>query len=111
VRTDEQEAPDGDSRNNAAIRRWKGQRVVRTGTRDAASGIETGFGEGRPFFKGTVVSAEANAVRKTSQGTQTGLVGRFIGDQREKFGRVLRDFGFPIRMARSAQRGSRPDFS
>src|SRR6266481_3077351 len=31
----------------------------------------------------TVVSAEANAVRKTSQGTQTGLVGRFIGDQRE----------------------------
>src|SRR6266481_8776514 len=31
----------------------------------------------------TVVSAEANAVRKTSQETQTGLVGRFIGDQRE----------------------------
>src|SRR5437667_7611639 len=29
------------------------------------------------------VSAEANAVRKTSQGTRTGLVGRFIGDQRE----------------------------
>src|SRR6266446_741626 len=31
----------------------------------------------------TVVSAEANAVRKTSQRMQTGLVGRFIGDQRE----------------------------
>src|SRR6266851_213726 len=31
----------------------------------------------------TDVSAEANAVRKTSQETPTGLVGRFIGDQRE----------------------------
>src|SRR5882724_3900390 len=31
----------------------------------------------------TDVSEEANAVRKTSQATQTGLVGRFIGDQRE----------------------------
>src|SRR5437016_1477825 len=31
----------------------------------------------------TGVSADANAVRKTSQGTRTGLVGRFIGDQRE----------------------------
>jgi len=31
----------------------------------------------------TDVSAEANALEKTSQGTQTGLVGRFIGDQRE----------------------------
>src|SRR4029077_5473672 len=29
------------------------------------------------------VSAETKAVKKTSQGTQTGLVGRFIGDQRE----------------------------
>src|ERR1700694_5945065 len=31
----------------------------------------------------TDMSAEANAVRKTSQSMQTGLVGRFIGDQRE----------------------------
>src|SRR5207244_2251112 len=31
----------------------------------------------------TDVSAEVNAVRKTSQGTRTGLVRRFIGDQRE----------------------------
>src|ERR1700756_5119643 len=31
----------------------------------------------------TDVSAKVNAVRKTSQGTRTGLVGRFIGDQRE----------------------------
>src|SRR5712671_1388805 len=31
----------------------------------------------------TDVSAEANAVRKTSQGTRTGLVGRFVRDQRE----------------------------
>jgi hypothetical protein len=29
------------------------------------------------------VSTETKAVKKTSQGTQTGLVGRFIGDQRE----------------------------
>src|SRR6266446_3129762 len=31
----------------------------------------------------TDVATEANGVRKTSQGTRTGLVGRFIGDQRE----------------------------
>src|SRR6266480_5589884 len=31
----------------------------------------------------TDVSAEANAVRNTSLGTRTGLVGRFIGDQRK----------------------------
>src|ERR1700674_1205668 len=31
----------------------------------------------------TDMSAEANAVRQTSQRMQTGLVGRFIGDQRE----------------------------
>src|SRR5712692_7089279 len=31
----------------------------------------------------TDVSAEANAVRKSSDGSRTGLVGKFIGDQRE----------------------------
>jgi capsule assembly protein Wzi/PAP2 superfamily protein len=31
----------------------------------------------------TDVSAEANAVKKTSQGTPTGLLGRFAGDQKE----------------------------
>jgi len=50
------------------------------GTAPAAS--ETAPVKDNPSSK-TDVSAEANAVRKTSQGTQTGLVGRFIGDQRE----------------------------
>src|SRR6266481_4524184 len=50
------------------------------GTAPAAS--ETAPMKDNPSSK-TDVSAEANAVRKTSQGTQTGLVGRFIGDQRE----------------------------
>src|SRR6266852_6353887 len=50
------------------------------GTAPAAS--ETAPVKGNPSSKSDV-SAEANAVRKTSQETQTGLVGRFIGDQRE----------------------------
>src|SRR6266849_8619153 len=53
------------------------------GTAPAAS--ETAPVKDNPSSK-TDVSAEANAVRnvrKTSQGTQTGLVGRVIGDQRE----------------------------
>src|SRR6266480_2672970 len=50
------------------------------GTKPAAS--ETPPAKNNPSSK-TDVSAQANAVRKTSLGTQTGLVGRFIGDQRE----------------------------
>ena len=44
---------------------------------------ETACDKDNPSSK-TDVSAEANAVRKTSLGTQTGLVGRFIGDQRAR---------------------------
>ena len=43
---------------------------------------ETACDKDNPSSK-TDVSAEANAVRKTSLSTQTGLVKRFIGDQRE----------------------------
>src|SRR6266576_2318793 len=50
------------------------------GTQPVAS--ETASDKNDPSSKPDV-SAEANAVRKTSQGTRTGLVGRFIGDQRE----------------------------
>src|SRR6266849_3943340 len=50
------------------------------GTKPAAS--ETAPVKDNPSSK-TDVSAEANAVTKMSQGTQTGLVARFIGDQRE----------------------------
>ncbi len=50
------------------------------GTEPAAS--ETPPAKNNPSSK-TDVSPEANAVRETSLGTQTGLVGRFIGDQRE----------------------------
>src|SRR6266571_7868326 len=50
------------------------------GTKPAAS--ETVPAKDSPSSKTDVVT-EANGVRKTSQGTQTGLVGRFIGDQRE----------------------------
>src|SRR5713101_6590401 len=50
------------------------------GTASATS--ETAPVKDNPSSK-TDVSAEANTVRKTSQGNQTGLVGRFIGDQRE----------------------------
>jgi membrane-associated phospholipid phosphatase len=49
-------------------------------TKPAAS--ETAPAKNKPSSKSDV-SAEADAVRKTSQETQTGLVGRFIGDQRE----------------------------
>jgi len=50
--------------------------------RKASVASETAPVKHNPSSK-TDVSAEANAVGKTSQGTQTGLVGRFIGDQRE----------------------------
>src|SRR5437016_12375580 len=50
------------------------------GTRPAAS--ETASAKDSPSSK-TDVATEANGVRKTSQGTRTGLVGRFVGDQRE----------------------------
>src|SRR6266550_2672981 len=50
------------------------------GTEPAAS--ETASAKDSPSSK-TDVATEANGVKKTSQGTQTGLVGRFIGDQRE----------------------------
>src|SRR6266576_2943880 len=50
------------------------------GTQPVAS--ETAYDKNNPSSKPDV-SAEANAVGKTSQGTRTGLVGRFIGDQRE----------------------------
>src|SRR2546429_2500124 len=44
------------------------------------AGSETG--KDNPSSR-TDATAEARAVKKTSQGTQPGLVGRFIGDQRE----------------------------
>src|SRR5438552_590297 len=50
------------------------------GTQPAAS--ETAPAKDNPSSK-TDVSAEGNAVRKTSLSMQTGLVKRFIGDQRE----------------------------
>src|SRR2546427_2101180 len=50
------------------------------GTEPAAS--ETASEKHNPSSK-TDVPAEANAVTKTSQGTRTGLVGRFVRDQRE----------------------------
>src|SRR6267154_1191472 len=50
------------------------------GTKPAAS--ETASDKDNPSSK-TDVPAEAKAVRKTSQRIQTGLVRRFIGDQRE----------------------------
>src|SRR6266550_4733027 len=50
------------------------------GTASAAS--ETALVKDNPSSK-TDVSTEAKAVRKTSQRMQAGLVGRFIGDQRE----------------------------
>jgi hypothetical protein len=50
------------------------------GTASAAS--ETAPVKDNPSSK-TDVSAEAKAVEKTSDGSRTGLVGRFIGDQRE----------------------------
>jgi hypothetical protein len=50
------------------------------GTKPAAS--ETASDKDNPSSK-TDVPAKAKAVRKTSQRMQTGLVGRFIGDQRE----------------------------
>src|SRR6266571_2771863 len=46
------------------------------------AGAETASGKHNPPSK-TDESAEANAVAKTSQGTRTGLVGRFAGDQQE----------------------------
>src|SRR6266853_2077374 len=49
-------------------------------TQPAAS--EAASDKDNPSSK-TDVATEANGVRKTSQGTRTGLVGRFIGDQRE----------------------------
>src|SRR6266567_1095777 len=50
------------------------------GTEPAAS--ETASEKQNPSSK-TDVPTDANAVTKTSRGTQLGLVGRFIGDQRE----------------------------
>src|SRR5438045_1296024 len=50
------------------------------GTKPAAA--ETASDKDNPSSK-TDVSAEANAVRKTSLSTQTGLVRRFLGNQRE----------------------------
>src|SRR6266576_4450490 len=50
------------------------------GREPAAS--ETPAAKNNPSSK-TDVSAEANAVRKTSDGSRTGLVGRFVRDQRE----------------------------
>src|SRR5437870_8287629 len=50
------------------------------GTKPVAS--ETVSDKDNPSSK-TDMATDANAVGKTSQGTQTGLVGRFIGDQRE----------------------------
>src|SRR5260370_18009932 len=50
------------------------------GTEPAVS--KTASEKDNPSSK-TDVSAEANAVRKTSQGPQTGLGGRFIGDRGE----------------------------
>ena len=47
-----------------------------------ATASETSPAKDSPSPK-TPVSTEANAVTKTSQGGQVGLVGRFIGDQRE----------------------------
>src|SRR6266566_10041775 len=50
------------------------------GTKPAAS--ETASDKDVSSSK-TDAATEANGLRKTSQGTRTGLVGRFIGDQRE----------------------------
>src|SRR5256885_1486388 len=50
------------------------------GTQPAAS--ETASAKDSPSSK-TDGATEANGVRKTSQGTRTGLVGRFLRDQRE----------------------------
>src|SRR5438034_7483690 len=50
------------------------------GTQPAAS--EAASDKGNPSSR-TDVSAEAKAVNKTPQGTRTGLVERFIGDQRQ----------------------------
>jgi len=104
MRIHEQEAFDGDYRNNAfcsALGKVSVSYAQGQGTEPAAS--ETPPAKNNPSSK-TDVSPEANAVRETSLGTQTGLVGRFIGDQREIWTSPCKASVLRYRVACSAQR-------